>query len=269
MAKQPSMWMLFVAACLAGALLAPANLSSQNLAQQVARVGDGTARLTYPTRPDVLICDQGIKMGEHQMMWHSRDWDDEPANCRPGPAEIEVRVRSGSVREIEVVRRIQDRTDGATDLGTVSARQAVDFLLDAARTGGRSGRGEEDAVFPAALADVEAVWEDFLVMARDDSVDKDVRTSALFWVGQEAANVVTDGLAEVALDEEEDQEVREAAVFALSQRPADEGVPILMEVARTAKEAETRRSAMFWLAQSEDERVYAFFEEVLLGRGGD
>lgn len=31
---------------------------------------------------------------------------------------------------------------------------------------------------------------------------------------------------------------------------------------------ETRRSAMFWLAESEDERVYAFFEEILLGRGG-
>ena len=145
----------------------------------------------------------------------------------------------------------------------------MDFLLDAARTGGRSGRGEEDAVLPAVLADVEAIWEDLLVLAREGAVDSDVRTQALFWVGQEAANVVSEGLAEVALDEKEDQEVREAAVFALSRRPAEEGVPILMQVARTAKQAETRRSAMFWLAQSEDERVYAFFEEVLLGRGGD
>ncbi len=55
-------------------------------------------------------------------------------------------------------------------------------------------------------------------------------------------------------------------MFALSQRPTDEGVPILMDVARTATQAETRRSAMFWLAESEDPRVVAFFEEVLLGR---
>jgi hypothetical protein len=39
-----------------------------------------------------------------------------------------------------------------------------------------------------------------------------------------------------------------------------------MVLARTAREAETRRAAMFWLAQSDDERVVAFFEEVLLGR---
>jgi hypothetical protein len=269
MVKQSLAWSPLVVALIAGAVLAPADLSSQSLAQQVARVSDGTARVTYPTRPDVQICDQGIKMGEHQMMWHSKGWDDEPANCRPGPAEIEVEVRGGSVTGIEVIGRIQDRTDGTTDLGTVSAQQAVDFLLDAARTGGPSGRGEEEAVFPAVLADVEAIWEDFLAMAQDRGVDKDVRTSALFWVGQEAASVVTEGLAEVAMDEEEDQEVREAAVFALSRRPANEGVPILMQVARTAREAETRRSAMFWLAQSDDERVFAFFEEVLLGRGGD
>jgi hypothetical protein len=224
--------------------------------------------MTYPARQNVLICDQGIKMGENQMMWHSHGWDEEPANCRPGPVEIEVGVRGGSVRRIEIIRRIQDRTDGATDLGAVTPEQAVDFLLDAARTGGGSGRGEEDAVFPAVLADVEAIWEDLLVLARDDAVERDVRTASLFWVGQEAANVVTEGLAKVALDEAEDQEVREAAVFALSRRPAEEGVPVLMQVARTAKEAETRRSAMFWLAQSEDDRVYAFFEEVLLGRGG-
>ena len=254
---------------LVGSVLTPTDLSSQDLVQQVSRVTEGTVRLSYPTRPNVQICDQGIKMGEHQMMWHSRDQDEEPTNCRPGPVEIEVGVQGGSVREIEVVRRVQDRTGGATDLGTVSAQQAVEFLLDAARTGGRSGKGEEDAVFPTVLADVEAVWEDLLVLARDGGLDEDVRTSALFWVGQEAAEVVTKGLAGVALDEEEDQEVREAAVFALSRRPPDEGVPILMQVARTAKEAETRRSAMFWLAQSEDERVYAFFEEVLLGRGGD
>jgi HEAT repeat protein len=105
-------------------------------------------------------------------------------------------------------------------------------------------------------------------LARDRSLDEDVRTSALFWVGQEAADAVTEGLAEVALDEDEDQDVRDAAVFALSQRPADEAVPILMEIARTAPHIQTRRSAMFWLAQSKDERVYAFFEEILLARGG-
>ncbi|HKJ01552.1 MAG TPA: HEAT repeat domain-containing protein, partial [Longimicrobiales bacterium] len=92
--------------------------------------------------------------------------------------------------------------------------------------------------------------------------------SALFWVGQEAAEAATDGLAEVALGDDEAQDVRDAAVFALSQRPSDEGVPVLMELARTAQETRTRRTAFFWLAQSDDPRVVPFFEEILLGRPG-
>jgi len=247
---------------------APTIAGGQELARRVAAVDNGTARLTYPARPGVEICDQGIRIGGHQMMWHSRGWDEEPTNCRFGSVEIEVRVRDGSVREIDVIRRLSDRTAEAMDLGSVSAAQATGFLLDAARNGGAGGRGEEDAVFPAILADVQDLWRELLGLARDRSLDEDVRTSALFWVGQEAADAVTEGLAEVALDEDEDQDVREAAVFALSQRPPDEAVPTLMEIARTAPHLETRRSAMFWLAQSKDERVYAFFEEILLARGG-
>jgi hypothetical protein len=247
---------------------APSVTGGQELARRVAAVEDGTVRLTYPARPGVEICDQGIRMGGHQMMWHSRGWDEEPTNCRVGSVEIEVRVRDGSVREIDVIRRLSDRTAGAMDLGSVSAAQATGFLLETARNGGAGGRGEEDAVFPAILADVQELWRELMILARDRSVAEDVRTSALFWVGQEAADAVTGGLAEVALDEDEDQEVRDAAVFALSQRPADEAVPILMEIARTAPHIQTRRSAMFWLAQSKDERVYAFFEEILLARGG-
>jgi hypothetical protein len=39
-----------------------------------------------------------------------------------------------------------------------------------------------------------------------------------------------------------------------------------MDLARTGDQADTRRTAMFWLAQSQDERVIEFFEEILLGR---
>ena len=80
----------------------------------------------------------------------------------------------------------------------------------------------------------------------------------------DAAEAATGGLAGVAWDEDEDQEIRNAAIFALSQRPTDEGLPILMELARTGAEAATRRTAIFWLAQSGDDRVVPFFEEILL-----
>jgi len=250
------------------AAAAPVAAAGQGLARQVSGVGEGTARLSFPTRPDVEICDEGVRIGDQRMMWHSSGWDQVASNCRYGPAEIELSVRDGQVRDVELLRRSTDRTAGALDLGLVGATDATDLLLSVARTGGRDGRGLEEALFPSVLADVKEIWRDLMQLARDRSVDDDVRENALFWVGQEAAATVTEDLTEVAMDEDEDQEVREAAVFALSQRPNDQAVPILMEIARTARQMDTRRSAMFWLAQSGDERVYAFFESILTGGGG-
>jgi hypothetical protein len=250
-------------------VVTPFTVSGQELARRVSSVDDGIVRLTYPTKPGVEICDQGVRIGDRQIMWHSQRYGDEPENCRVGPAEIEVKVRQGRVTDVDLVRKVSDRSGAATDLGSVSASEAVDFLLAAARTGG-SGDGEEEAVFPATIADVQDIWRELLVLARDRGVDEDVRTASVFWVGQEAADAATEGLAEMAMDGDEEQGVRSAAVFALSQRPNGEALPLLMDIARTAPGAETRRNAMFWLAESEDERALAFFEEILLrkGRGG-
>lgn len=238
----------------------------QELARRVADVGDGTVRLAFPARPGVEICDQGVRWGPHRVWWHNRDGFDGPTGCRDGPVEVELRVRAGNVRDVDVIRDREEATRGAVDLGAVPAESAVEYFLELARTG--VSRGSEDVLFPVVLADVPDVWVDLLAMARDEGVRKKVRRSALFWVGQEAARAVTEGLAEVARDEDEERDVREAAVFALSQRPPEEGVPILMDLARTAEDPGTRRSALFWLAQSDDDRVPAFFEEILLGRSG-
>jgi hypothetical protein len=257
-----------ICAALLAAAMAPGTGSAQSLAGRVNAEQNGVLSLTYPARPGVEICDQGIRMGRHRIMWHSRGWGEAPLNCRTGPVEIELRLRDGEVREIEVIRHPGQRSEGVVGLGSVAPEEAVAFLLETAGAGGRSGRGLEDAVFPAVLADVEEVWRELLGLARDRTLRGGVRTSALFWVGQEAAEAVTVGLTDLALEEEEDQEIRDAAVFALSRRPNDEAVPILMAIARMAPQAETRRSAMFWLAESKDDRVYAFFEEILTRRGG-
>ncbi len=57
--------------------------------------------------------------------------------------------------------------------------------------------------------------------------------------------------------------MRKPAVFALSQRPAEEGVPALIRIARTNRHPELRKTALFWLGQSEDPRALALFEEIL------
>jgi HEAT repeat protein len=254
-----------MAVCALGVL--PSALTAQGIDEAVARVDDGTIRLAFATRPGVEICDQGIRMGDHHMWWSTNGYEDGASNCRVGSVEVELDVRDGQVRDIEVVRGIRHRTASASDIGEVEARQAADYFLGLARDAVRR-EAARDAVFPVVLADVEEAWRDLMSLARDRDVRSGVRKNALFWVGQEAAEAATDGLAEVARDDDEDQEVRNAAVFALSQRSNEEGLPILMELARNARDGETRRTAMFWLAQSGDDRVLAFFEEILVGRGG-
>ena len=74
--------------------------------------------------------------------------------------------------------------------------------------------------------------------------------------------MATEGLSELAEDEDEDREVRESAVFALKLGD-DEGVPALIRIARSNKDPKIRRTALFWLGQSEDPRALDLFEELL------
>ncbi len=91
----------------------------------------------------------------------------------------------------------------------------------------------------------------------------DTRRHAVFWLGQAAGEAATRGLDSIAVDARGDLEVRKHAVFALSQRPSEEGVPALIRIARTNSNPELRKSALFWLGQSEDPRALALFEELL------
>jgi HEAT repeat protein len=85
----------------------------------------------------------------------------------------------------------------------------------------------------------------------------------VFWLGQAAGEAAVRGLDSIVVDTSGDLEVRKQAVFALSQRPAEEGVPALIRVARTSPHPELRKTALFWLGQSEDPRALALFEEIL------
>ena len=246
--------------------LAAPHLAAGQVADRVATVDEGTVRFSYDAHDDVEICDQGIRIGERHMFWRSRGRDNEETNCRFGFVEVELEIRNGTVRDVEIVRSPRDRTGGADDIGRISAEEASSYLLTLAREGATE-RAARDAILPALLVDVEEIWRDLVDLGSDRSLPASVRKNALFWLGQEAAEAATAGLADVALDEDENQEIRDAAIFALSQRPADQGLSVLMDLARSGGEAATRRTAIFWLGQSDDERVVPFFEEILLGPG--
>jgi hypothetical protein len=238
--------------------LLPAPLSAQTLAQRVQDAGDGTVRLSFAAREGV--CSSGP--GSITIM---DDDDDEEweSDCERGPVRVSLRVQGGRVAESEtyVGGRWRAGRDRVTDLGLVPAREAADLLLALAPQVGDDDGGE--LMTAATLADSAVVWPRLLRLARDTRVREETRRQAVFWLGQAAGDEAAKGLDSIAADGAGDIEIRKQAVFALSQRPADEGVPVLIRIARTNRHPELRKTALFWLGQSEDPRALTLFEEIL------
>lgn len=233
--------------------------AAQSLAERLRQVGTGPVRFSFAARPDVCGNGENISWGRGR----DRDW---ASDCVAGPVRVSLELARGTL--VRLRTRVGGRWTAAAagpDLGLVPAREAAAWFLAQAEGAGPKG---EDAILPVILADSVEAWPRLLDLARNPGAPARVRKSALFWVGQAAAEEATAGLAEVAGDAGAEREVREAAVFALSQRPAGEGVPALLRVARTDRDPKVRRSAIFWLGQGGDPRAVAFFEEVLTTRGG-
>ena len=248
-----------------GITAAPGAADGQSLSDRLSSL-NGEVTFRYKGRDGIEGCGDGsisLRGDGDWIRWDSRR---DHSECGPGPVQVTLGLKDGEPRDMVVRVGPEAHLEGGTDhdLGRVPAPDAAEYLLRVAETG--DARVAEAAVFPAFIADSVTVWPRLIALVRDRRRPEEVRTTASFWVGQAAAEEATRGLAEVAMDEGEDQDIRESAVFALSQRPEAESTPILMEIATTAPQAGTRKSAMFWLAQSADPEVTQFFEDVLLGR---
>jgi HEAT repeats len=239
--------------------------AAQSLAQRIARVTDGTARITFNVRKGLCGNGNSIRSGSGSTNWgndYSRDveWDD---SCYTGPGRLVVERRSGETTGLRfyVGGRWRASTE-ATDLGNVAAPDVASYLVSLAQTATGDVGGK--AIFPATIVDSANVWPAFLRIARDETRPRHVRDQAVFWLGQAAGDSATVHLSSLALDNGVDREVREQAVFALSQRPKDEGVPALISIARTNRDPGLRKKALFWLGQSHDPRAVDLFEELIL-----
>lgn len=240
------------------ALLAPALLRAQSVAQRVARAPDGVVRMSFTARPGVCGNGSNINMSaERDLQWES--------DCENGPVRVVFDKSGKSISHLKVRMGGSWRADApaATDLGMVNAPDAAHYLLEVAQSNSASG---DQAILAAQLADSVTVWPDLLRMAQDKGLAHKTRQSALFWVSQAAGEKVVRAMGDIAADATEDREVRQAAVFGLSRRPADESVPALIKISESDRDPEIRRNAMFWLSRSDDPRATAWFEKVLTGR---
>ena len=250
-------------------LAAATAAAGQDLGARVAAAPDGQVRFSYGARPGVY------GDGRNSISWDCRDGrcrnrqgegnysdgDDWHSACDSGPVRVALTVRGGAVTHLRAyVGGAWRPTTDAVDLGTVSTRAATDFLLGLARTGSRAGR---EAILPATLADSVTIWPDLLRLARDPRLHQETRKSAVFWLAQAAGAAATQGLSDLVDDTSTDVEVKKSAVFAMSQLPHEDGVPALIRVARGNKSPAVRKSALFWLGQTNDPRAIALFEEIL------
>lgn len=229
---------------------------AQSVGERVRQAGDGTVRFSFAARPG--ICGDGrSNIRTNDTRNKDVEWD-----CEPGPVMVALDKQGGRVTSLRTYVAAKWRAGGGDiiQLGTVGVRDAVDFLLGLAES--NDTKAAEQAIFPVTLADSVTPWPRLLHLARDDARPRNIRSQAIFWLGQAAGTEATKGLAEIADDASGDREVRKAAVFALSQQKGD-GIESLLRIARANKDPEIRRQAIFWLGQSKDPRALDYFESVL------
>ncbi|MDX2121616.1 MAG: HEAT repeat domain-containing protein [Gemmatimonadota bacterium] len=243
-------------ALLAGlALIAAPMLEGQSLASRIDRVKDGTVRLSFPAREGV--CGNGRGNISTYSKGSRGEWEHD---CESGPVRVVIDRAGGRSTALRAYVGGQWRGTATQDLGAVDAKEAADWLFGLA---GRNEGASEDAIFPATLAEGVETWPGLLRIVRNDRVSQKTRRSAIFWLGQAAGEAATKGLDSIVQDDNGDREVRESAIFALSQRPREEGIPALIRVARTSQDPKLRKTALFWLGQSEAPEAVALFEEIL------
>jgi hypothetical protein len=244
---------------LAASVLTCTPLRAQEaVAQAVRRVTNGTVRLQFKARAGVCGSGQSMSYSSSDRSRHNGEWQSE---CDPGPVRVALDISAGKPTAVRFyVGGRWGAAGEATDIGVVPASDAGAWFITLAETG--SGKVAKDAIVVATLADSSSVWPALLRIAKDANHDRELRKSAVFWLGQ-AASDATAALNGLADDENGDVEVRKSAVFALSQRPNGEGVPALLTIARGKLDPRIRRQAIFWLGQSGDPRAVSYFEEVL------
>jgi hypothetical protein len=237
---------------------------AQSVAQRVV-ASDGTVQIVFPSRPSA--CGDGESFignvlgqsndysGSATFSGHG-SWANRP--CVHGPARVVATVLNGEVTRLRLYVGPVPAARPDVRAMSVSSSDAATWLSGLVARA--PARVADDAMLPLVVADAGAPWPLLLSVARDDSRPRDVRRSAITWLGSGVADHL--GLADERSDTDDDQ-MRAQAVFVLSQRPKDESVPELLDLARQAKNPAVRRAAIFWLSQTGDSRATDLYAQLL------
>jgi hypothetical protein len=244
---------LVVVAC-----VVPPRAEAQGLARRLAGVKNGTVRMTFASRDDICGYNDGITTNARENARTRGNWnwsgnrsedviyDNE---CSEGPARVVVHLQDGDVTKVKayVGGRWRPAGSDVTDLGTVSVKDATDYLLGIART--QSGKAAGQAIFPVTLADSVNMTQPVYSIARDESRPNEVRDQAIFWLSQMEDDAAV-GMLDNILKSSHDERIQDKAIFGLSQHHSGKGFAILRDYAENNSYSDNARGkAIFWLGQ--------------------
>ncbi|HJR62480.1 MAG TPA: HEAT repeat domain-containing protein [Gemmatimonadaceae bacterium] len=245
-------------------------VQAQGLAQRVSSAPNRLVQFSYAARPGV--CGNGrsfISIGESMHIGSFTTVNGAPSEtCVPGPVRVVLSRDGGTITSIETYVGPLATTPGATDLGTVSSREAADYLVSLAAQ--LEGRPSRDAITPAMIADSANVSQQLLAVARNTDRPTETRRSAISWLGRatrEPAMVPSDRvvpvLVELARNGNENQTVRNQALSTLSRLDRGDGIPPLIELSRGATERWLAQHTVNALARSGDPRAREYLRQLV------
>jgi hypothetical protein len=249
-------------------LLPLACAAQGSLDRRVSAAGDAPVQFHFAARDGV--CGNGKSYfradddGWYGTFYSNDGMRNDP--CVNGPVRVVVTHAGKEVVRVETyVGPTPADAPPAQELGAVSARDAVAYLLSvAASTDGKPAR---DALTPAMLADSAVVTPTLLQIAKDQSRSRDIRRSAITWLSRrrdEKGGVGAAGIAkaldQLVRDRAESETIRQQALGTISRFDRGEGIPTLMGFAGDADKW-LAKQAFQTLSRSGDPRARQFVRE--------
>lgn len=200
------------------------SIAAQGLAGRIAGLGDGSAMLTYASRPDV--CGDGHSLilrrlePQGDVVYFTDDgnvisgtWTGHMPVCETGPVRLRFVIQDHRVGLMwPSVGGKGPRAD--VDLGVVSTAEAAAWLLSVARSA--SEETASRALLAAALADSVRISTRIMTIARDRALVPANREQALKWATRlaprESNDTVAQGVRAIAADDGDVPDVRERAI---------------------------------------------------------
>ncbi|MDQ2889559.1 MAG: hypothetical protein M3R65_03250 [Gemmatimonadota bacterium] len=242
--------------------------SAQSLDARINATAAARVQFEFAARPGVCGDGQSFLSTGNGSSFYGRvslGSDVAMQTCSAGPVRVVIQRADRLVIGIQTVAGPLHQADAATDLGTVTAREATDYLLSIAAHA--DGRVSRDAILPASLADGSDIAPGLTSIVVDQTRPLETRRTALSSLADNDASgrAARTGelLLRVARDENETQPMRRYALNLLARFDHGADVPAIVQLASENRTSWIGDESLRTLSQSGDPRAREFLRSEL------